>query len=159
MSTKQAFLALFFIPLSHLGYATSQVSQVSLSSVSDISAAHSGTSIQRFQVDDDEGDFRLSLKSEAGGKYILDTSLGIDDGDYQAYTIDLVYTEIGTLGRSTSSPMTNLNIATTKNIDYNESPTGATSAAKFDIKINTSANDMLFEGTFVDTINITISPL
>ncbi len=159
MKTKQALFYTFLLSFSGLSFATSQVSQVSLTSVSNIQNEHISTTIQRFQVDDDVGNFRLSFKSESGGKYILDTSLGIDEGDYRSYTIDLVSTGLGTLGRSTLSTLTNLDITTTKNVDYDQSPTGATSGAKFDININTSATDTLFNGSFIDTINVTITPL
>ena len=159
MVKTQVFLLCLLILFGSQVVATSQVTLISVNSISNVDAIHSGTTIGQFQVDDDVGDFRLSFKSKENGTYIFNGSNGINDGENRSYTVDVVYTTLGTLGRDTSSTMTGLNLSTTKNIDYNENPTNTTSGALFDIKLYTDENKTLFNGVFIDTINITISPL
>ena len=111
--------------------------------------------------------FSLSISSDstdgkAKGRFVRYLGgvyqTGTAPGNYCDYSIDLVSKGVGTLG--SVAPTLPSESVVSPDITLNFTPYSVpTTGYQYDLKVNTSANSKLFNGTFQDVLTITLTDL
>jgi len=103
----------------------------------------------------------FSLTIAGAGKLVRATSGGTNAGDFLTYTVNLDNTgSTGVLGSTEPALPSAVDLSGGDSVtNFNTSVIQATVARTYELQMTTSAKDALLEGTFEDTITITVANL